>query len=232
MNLITVGTGSEQGNCYLLEKDDKYLVLDCGCQWKQVMVACDWKVLDIDFAVMTHRHGDHSRYAQDLIRNGISVITNDDASKAVSGALRIRPNKEFRASGWSIIPFRVPHTNTDGTDCENYAYMVSNGGERLLYMTDWMYCPYNLSSFHINHFLIAINYTDDVLEGHVLKGHASLDTAVKFLETSMTDDCRSVTACHLSDRNSDENLIQTTLRDVCGEHVQVNIARKGQVIEF
>lgn len=57
MKLITVGTGSEQGNCYLIESDGKYIALDAGCSWKGVMIACGFNVYAIKAAFLTHAHG-------------------------------------------------------------------------------------------------------------------------------------------------------------------------------
>lgn len=133
---------------------------------------------------------------------------------------------------WNVVPFEVPHTNSDGTECQNYAYLIDRLGERLLYMTDWMFCRYDLSPFNINHFLIAINYTElDVEEvgknNHVLHGHSSLETALEFLKTSMTDSCRSIVACHLSQRNCDESKVIQELNGVANANTNVFIARKN-----
>lgn len=99
-------------------------------------------------------------------------------------------------------------------------------------MTDWMFCEYTLASFNINHFIIAINYSDETSERHVLNGHASLNTAVEFLKTSMTDSCKSISICHISDRNADENLILETIKKLAGDKVNVNICKKGEVINL
>lgn len=57
MKLITVSTGSDQGNCYLVGADGKYISLDCGCSWKGVMIACGFNVSAIEAAFLTHAHG-------------------------------------------------------------------------------------------------------------------------------------------------------------------------------
>lgn len=101
-----------------------------------------------------------------------------------------------------------------------------------MYMTDWMFCPFNLAKFNINHFIIAVNYSDEISERHVLNGHASLNTAVEFLKTSMTDSCKSISICHVSDRNADENLILEKIKQLAGSQVNVNICHKGEVISL
>lgn len=102
-------------------------------------------------------------------------------------------------------------------------------------MTDWMYCGFRLEQFRINHFLIAVNYSE-IPEGenrnHVIRGHASLDTVKDFLLTNMTLDTRSVIACHLSEVNADAYKIFTELTNIAPSGVKVAIAKKGMVIEL
>lgn len=140
--------------------------------------------------------------------------------------------------GWKAIPFEVPHTNGDGTECQCYAYLIERNAERLLYMTDWMYCLYNLSKFNINHFLIAVNYTDLDEEdrsgkiSHVVRGHSSLETVKGFLEASMTDACRSIVCCHLSSRNADELKIMESLIEIAPTVRNLYIAKKGMTYDL
>ena len=234
MKLITVSTGSDRGNCYLLESNGRYVALDCGARWKDVLVACGFAVYGIKAAFLSHRHKDHSAHARDFIKSGIPVYTNAESAKKLNGSSICRANKKevYWNNDW-FIPFEVPHTDNDGdTPCQNYAYIIQFNGERVLYITDWMYCEYVLEKFNINHFVIAINYSDEISEHHVLNGHSSLETAVKFLEASMTDACRSISICHVSERNADPDLILETIKQLAGNKVNVNICHKGEVISL
>lgn len=137
----------------------------------------------------------------------------------------------FAHGKWKVIPFTVPHTHNTGEPCENYAYIILNNGEKLLYLTDFMFCRYNLSKYNINHFLIAVNYTDleDDNQGkisHVARGHSSLETVKDFLRVSMTDKCKSILACHLSSRNADAQKILTELTELAPTS-NVTIMQKG-----
>lgn len=237
MKLICVSTGSQNGNCYLLQSNDgKYIVLDCGATYNAIEKACEYHVCDIDFALCSHVHNDHASGITQLLRHGIDVYANHEVRERFSGCGWVCRNHAEYVAGWKFIPFTVPHTNNDGEKCLNYAYMIEKDGERLLYMTDWMFCPFNLSKFYINHFLIAVNYTDleeeeDGNIRHVLQGHSSLKTAKEFLKTSMTDACKTITACHLSSRNADEDKILTELTDLA-PNVQITVARKGMVLNL
>ena len=224
MKLICVGTGSD-GNTYLLQSDTSTLIIDAGCSWRKIERAVDYDVSTLDVLLVSHFHEDHSKYLMDYFSRGVDCHIALLPQKAVT--LR---------GGWKVIPFQVPHTNNDGTECPNYAYIIEKDGEKLLYMTDWMYCPYNLSKFNINHFLIAVNYTDleEEADGnirHVLRGHSSLETAKDFLRTSMTDACKTIIACHLSQRNADEDQILTELKELA-PYVKVEIAKKGMAYDL
>lgn len=236
MKLICVSTGSEQGNSYLLQSaDGRYIVLDCGVSYKAVEKSCGFDTCLIDFALCSHVHEDHLKGAKGLLHNGIDVYSNQEVAEKIRGVKCLKEKSAVRMCGWKVIPFIVPHTHNTGEECLNYAYLIEKNGEKLLYMTDWMYCRYDLSPLNINHFLIAINYTElDVEEAgkknHVLHGHSSLETALEFLKTSMTDACKTVIACHLSSRNADESKIVRELTELVPETVNVVIAKKGMTL--
>lgn len=238
MKLICVSSGSESGNCYLLQGNDgHFVVLDCGVSYKAIDKASGFQSGLIDFALVTHHHADHASGIPQLLKNGIDVYSNMEVSKKYMGVGALGDRHKDYLFGWNVIPFSVPHTNTDGTPVQNFAYIIEHDGERLLYMTDWMYCPYKLYKFNINHFLIAVNYTNLEEENagniqHVLQGHSSLDTAIEFLKTSMTDDCRSLLACHLSNRNADEQEVMAALTNVAPTLKTFRIMKKGITVEL
>ena len=78
MKLVTVGTGSS-GNCHLIQRDnDHWVALDCGCKWSEVLIGCGFRPIDIDLALVTHSHRDHSRYVGDFKKSGIEVYGVND----------------------------------------------------------------------------------------------------------------------------------------------------------
>ena len=142
--------------------------------------------------------------------------------------------RQTRICGTYVVtPFLLPHENIPNT-----AFIIQfPNGEKMLYATDFMYIPFSVASWDINHFLVAVNHTMDIPEGteareHRIKGHSSLETVKDFLRSSMTDKCKTVTACHLSGTYSDEDLILRELTELCGDNVQVSIARKGETIDL
>lgn len=227
IKISCINSGS-LGNCYILE-DDRKIILDLGVRWKYIQRAVDFDYSQIDFALTSHGHKDHSIAVKDAIRNGIQCYGMHNMCTPLK-------EKAWTSIGsWKVLPIPVKHTNADGSECPNQAFIVQKNAHRLLYMTDWQFCKYRLTSLHINHFLIGVNYSENP-EGenrdHVLHGHASLDTFKDFLMTNMTADTRSIIACHLSDQNADPEKIYRELVDIAPDGCLVDIAEKGKVFHL
>ncbi len=220
MRLITVGTGS-QGNCYLLQRDnDRFIALDCGCNWKRVMVATKFRPMDIDFALVTHSHSDHSKHMRDFIGSGISVLTSE----------RIMPKKIYKKGDVEIIPFEVPH------DVLCYGYLIKVDGKTIAYMTDFGYCRYTFKSWGISTWIIACNHIDvpdidDAKYAHVVWGHSSLSTVKEILEVNKSDAMRNVILCHYSEDADTDRMVEE-IKSVVGDGVNVAIAKRGETIEL
>ena len=223
INISCINSGSS-GNCYILESNGRKILLDLGVKWIEVQRVIDFDYSQLDFALVTHLHRDHSIAVKDAVRNGIPCFGE------CSLCTPLPERKWTDISGWKVLPIPVKHTNNDGSECPNQAFVIQRDGQRLLYMTDWQFCKYRLTSLHINHFLIAVNYSENP-EGenrdHVLHGHASLDTVKDFLLTNMTLDTKSIIACHLSGQNADAEKIYRELVNIAPDGCLVEIAEKG-----
>lgn len=220
MKLYTVGSGSN-GNCYLLKRDNgKYIALDCGCKWKDVMVGCDWSPINIDFALVTHSHGDHSSHQRDFERYGIEVYgVNDLKSKSI-----------FKKGDVEVIPFEVPH------DVECYGYLIRVDGRTIVYMTDFGYCKYTFKSWNVDTWLIACNYdtvpdSEEEKYAHVVMGHSSLATVKDILAVNKCDAMKNVILCHYS-ADADTDRMMTEVKEVVGDGVTVTLAKKKGEVEL
>lgn len=220
MKLITVGTGS-LGNCYLLKRDnDRFIALDCGVTWKRVLIASGFRPTAIDFALVTHDHGDHNGYKRDFVKNGIAVYGQAD----------LDARKAKTIGDATVIPFEVPH------DVPCYAYLIRVDGRNIVYMTDFGYCKYTLKSWNIDTWIIACNHVDapDVTEAkyaHVVTGHSSLKTVKDILEVNKTDALKNVILCHVSEGQDSERM-KSEIQAIVGGEVQVTIAQKGATIDL
>lgn len=220
MELYVVGSGSS-GNCYLLKRDNgKYIALDCGCKFKDVMVGCDWSPIDIEFALVTHSHGDHSSHQRDFERYGIEVYgVNDLKSKSI-----------FKKGDVEIIPFEVPH------DVKCYGYLIRVDGRTIVYMTDFGYCRYTFKSWNVDTWLIACNYdtvpdSEEEKYAHVVMGHSSLATVKDILAINKCDAMKNVILCHTS-IDADTDRMVTEIQEIVGDGVAVTVAKKKEMIEL
>lgn len=240
MQLTVVGTGSS-GNSYVLRNDGRRLILDAGMPWKDIQVACDFDMQSVDGCLISHQHGDHSYSIKSLQHNAITCYTGAKAVEPiyeVTGAV-VKPlisQKWNRVGAWAVTPVEVHH------DVPCYGFLIrSPSGDKVLYATDFSYVgvngkEYTFKNLALNHFLIAINRSadpDDTAKNlkHIHEGHSSLENVADFLESSITDECVSIVACHLSERNADETMILDHLRRIAPK-AKVLIAKKGMKIDL
>lgn len=57
MLLKCVNTGSQNGNCYILENNTEALILDAGVRYKDVLKALDYNISKVTGILLTHEHG-------------------------------------------------------------------------------------------------------------------------------------------------------------------------------
>lgn len=55
--LKVVGSGSKQGNTYLLETSTETLILDLGCKWSEILESLNYKIDKVVGVLVTHSHG-------------------------------------------------------------------------------------------------------------------------------------------------------------------------------
>lgn len=53
--LKVVGSGSKQGNTYLLETKEETMVLDLGCKWSDILEMLNYKIDKVVGALCSHR---------------------------------------------------------------------------------------------------------------------------------------------------------------------------------
>lgn len=220
MKLITVGTGSS-GNCHLLQMDNnKFVALDCGCKWKDVLVGCNFRPIDIEFALVTHSHRDHSRYVGDFVKSGIDVLSVND----------VEPRKVYQKGEVKFVAFEVPH------DVDCYGYLIRVDGQTIVYMTDFGYCRYTFKSWNVNTFIIASNHienpdSDSEKYAHVVMGHSSLATVKDILAINKCDAMKNVILCHVSG-DADASQMVTEIKQIVGDEVNVVVAEKKGIIDL
>ena len=241
VRLICIGSSSA-GNAYALDSGTEILLLEAGCQLSVVKKSIDFRLKDVVGCCVTHVHGDHARYATEYARNGIHIYCNEDVAQkkqfpygsftALSGS----PTEKI--GSFRVVPFENHH------DVPIFGYLIYHPDMgTLLFSTDSYRISQTITG--VDHYLIEANYSDELLKRNVWEGridqrqadrvmlsHMSLDNCIRYLRDSFVGSgsatTKTITLCHLSDRNADPEQFRRIVQQAFG--VPVSIARKGTVV--
>ena len=240
MLLRCCGSGSS-GNSYALIADNgEILAIEAGCKFLDFKKMIDWKISNVVGCIVSHEHGDHARYIKDFMQSGIPVYTafeTQSALETITGerTIAIPPRTVRQIGSFSVTPFNVPHD----TEIECYGYLIKHEEMgQLLFMTDLEYCKYNFSKLNIEHIMVEANYDMELVDRdepnyeHRLRGHMSLDTALKFISTNDNPALRNVVLIHLSDKSADSALFKQKTEVTVKYGANVYITEKGLEVDM
>lgn len=219
MVLKVLGSGSA-GNCYILENDTEALIIEAGVPLKEVKIALGFNVKKIVGVVVSHSHGDHSKYVSEYEKAGITVF------KPYEDCYRSRHYGKFK-----VAIFELVH------DVNCYGFYIRHPEIGLLiYASDTEYIKWRFKD--INHILVEANYSDDLVEKdavnreHVLRGHMSLKTALDFISTNDNPALRNVVLIHLSNNHADSADFLQKTRETIKYGADCYIAEKGLTVDL
>lgn len=236
MRLKCLGSSSA-GNCYLLTSDNgETLILDCGIPIKAIKKGLNWNVKDVVGVLCTHKHLDHSKSVKDFEAMGIRISTPYIQYAQHEGIHRYHtiPFGSFKAKAFDLttVDGKWTHTNTDGTECPCYGFLITHKEMgRLLYITDTELIKWRFKD--INHILLGVNYDKDLVDtdnpkaDHVFRGHLSIDTACDFVKANDSDSLQNVIMCHLSSENADKDSFIAKMKNAVNG-ANVDIAEQGK----
>lgn len=232
---------SSAGNSYaLISNSGEILAIEAGCKFMDFKKMIDWRISDVAGCIVSHEHGDHARYIKDFMQSGIPVYTafeTQTALETITGerTAPIPPRRPRQIGSFTVTPFNVPHD----TEIECYGYLIEHEEMgKLLFLTDLEYCKYDFSSQMVNHILCEANYDmqfvnrDEPNYEHRLRGHMSLDTALKFISTNDNPALRNVVLIHLSDKSGDPALFKQKAEEIVKYGADVYAAEKGLEISL
>lgn len=191
MKFICLGSGSS-GNCYILENDKEALIIEAGVPFLEVKKALDFNVKKIVGVVVSHSHGDHSKYIEDYQKAGIAIVAPWKIASNVRGLI----------GRFKIRSFELVHD----VPCFGF-YIFHPDIGKFVYASDTEYIKYRFRG--LNHILVECNYDkrlipdDAVNRSHVMTGHMELQTTLDFLRANNNLDLRSIILLHMSQSNAD-----------------------------
>lgn len=235
IKLKVLGSGSS-GNSYALIADNgEILAIEAGCKFMDFKKMIDWRISDVAGCIVSHEHGDHARYIKDFMKSGIPVYTafeTQTALETITGerTIAIPPRRARQIGSFTVVPFNVPHD----TEIECYGYLIKHEEMgKLLFLTDLEYCKYDFSGVKVEHIMVEANYDMQLVDRdepnyeHRLRGHMSLDTALKFISTNDNPNLRTVCLLHLSASSSDAELFLKKAKETVKYGADCHIAQKG-----
>lgn len=217
---------SSKGNSYLVKGSEGSLLLEAGTPFKQLKNKLDYDLSDIKACLITHEHQDHAKSINDIAKAGIDIYTSKGTIEGcnVSGHrfIPVRDKEQFSIAGFNILAFKTEH------DCnEPLGFLIYEiaTGEKLLFATDTYYIRYKFAG--LDHIAVECNYCEEVLtrnidSGYMLpelanrirRSHFGLDNVIEFLKANGTESLKNLYLLHLSDGNSDVNIIESEIKKV------------------
>lgn len=227
---IKVIGSSSKGNCYHITDGFSPLLLEAGIRFRDVQRALDFKTSNLRGCLITHEHGDHSKYVKDILKNGIDCYMSKGTAEALNlqhhRVRYVSSKKLFQIGTWTIMPFDVQHDVS-----EPVGFLLMNQvGDKLLFATDTYYIKYKFPN--LTHIMVECNYSkkildDNVASGYVprfleeriIKSHFSLENVKEFFLANDLSQAKEIWLLHLSDTNSDADLFKKEVAQITGKMV-------------
>lgn len=238
---LTVLGSSSKGNSYILEASDGVLILECGLPFIEVKKAIDFKIDRIVGAVVTHQHGDHSKFICEYLKSAIRVCALKEVFDAYPIKQRIfcktiEPMHGYRIGSFKIFAIPVEHD----VPCVGFVIEHAEMG-KMLFVTDTMLFEYRIEN--LSHILIEANYSDEILDYNIendivpssmrsrlLQSHMEIKTTENILQTSDLANVNEIVLIHLSGNNSDPQQFKQRIMQKTGR--PVIIADRGVCVDL
>ncbi len=221
MNFTQHHSGSKS-NLYTLTSGEHSLLIEAGVRLPAIRKATGFKLSGYDGCLCTHSHKDHSAGIPDLL----AACTDCYMTQSTADALKvsghrlhiIEPKIQFRiADYWDVMPFETEHDAPGSV-----GFLISDGHEKLLFITDSFYCKHLFSGVTI--YAVECNWSEETLADDVnpalvarlRSSHFSLPNVQKFFEANDLSETREIHLLHLSSLNSDKELFRETIQAQTG----------------
>ena len=240
MKLIVIGSSSK-GNCYILDNGNESLIIEAGMPFEKVMKYINFDIMRIKGCIISHEHGDHSKYVKKYIKYMVPCYMSAGTKAALGiediNCISVKELNKYSLGGFTFIPFKVQHDAS-----EPYGYLINHIDTGLvLFATDTYFLSYTFPG--LNNIIIECNYHSERLINNLnaglinpklyartLKSHCSLETCIDILKANDLSQTNNIVLIHLSDANSDEVLFKTKIKEEIGKTVV--IAKPDLTIDF
>ena len=241
MKLIVLGSNSS-GNGYILRGGQSSLVIETGMRLNKLKQAINFDLKSIQGALISHAHGDHSKYTEEYLKAGIDCYMTKETAEQLGITKHhrvkiIEIEKSYKIGDFKFMAFETEH------DCEGSIGFYINHPEigNLVFATDTYFLKYTFDD--LNYVMIEANYKKEILKENleagvihelqakrVLKSHFEITNTVKWLKQNDLSKVKKIILLHLSDRNSDAKLFKEMVEEET--FIETEIADKGKIINL
>lgn len=217
MKIYILESGS-RGNSALLEDSGHLYLIDMGVPLfvlENALNALGHKLIDIEAMLLTHEHGDHTRGIQYL--PPLPIYTTKGTWEG-NNVIDITPYKEFKLNNLTILPVSISHDVNDPV-----AFVISNGTEKLVYLTDSGYIPSKTLEYlkDADYYVIESNYDYKLLVAtgrprslitriSSEHGHLSNKDSARYMVGLVGPHTKAIALAHISlESNTHEVAIET-----------------------
>lgn len=238
MKIECLGSSSK-GNCYIVELESgDVIILDAGVPYSLIKKALGYRRTKVLGVLLTHEHGDHSRAVKAMLDDGLKIYTSEGTAKALG--IEDKPRVLKAVAGRKIVLKENVHAmalNAVHPAEEPFLFTLSDRStkENLVFLTDTAYVEYAFNGF--SYYLIECNYVSSIAKDKrkhgtysMSEGHMSLTSTLQLLESSDLSKARQIILLHLSDSNSDSNLMIQEVYEATG--VATDVADEGKLWVF
>lgn len=226
-----LASGSD-GNCTVVEYEDRALMIDAGLSYKKLKSFMDKSGFDethLEGILITHEHSDHVGGAGVMSRKlDIPIICNQNTFAAFDAGdvqyTQICNMRTFDAAGFKVISLPTSHDAIDPN-----AYLLTAGDEKVLVATDTgkITYPVEHALAEADIAVIESNYDKKMLEEGpyppALKrlidsdvGHMSNMACGEAIKRTMGKTNRQIFLAHLSRHNNTPDTARETVSKITG----------------
>lgn len=240
MKINVMATGSS-GNCYSLEHGDDCILLDAGVSIDTIYKNLGDKFQHLKGVLLSHEHADHSKGIPKLLKQFVNVLCTKETAEALSIPLNnicltmVSHGNHYSLGNWIIQCFALEHDTE-----QNMGFLIQYAGEDdyVAYITDTAFSKYKLPP--LTDLIVECSFTDEKLKENyedledrfvrLKTSHMSLKRLLKMLDSMDTRRLKTIVLVHLSDLNSDAEVMKSEVEKATG--AKVWIADKGVEIEL
>ena len=231
MKIHCIGSSSS-GNSYVITSNGHKLIVELGCNFKEVLKAVDYDLASVAGCLASHVHGDHAAYIPKALEYQIPVYGNKDVADKYPHVHRLTQKYRYSIGKFKVQCIKVPHNAL----C--YSFIIKcPSGEKILFATDLSKFNYKVSGCDV--IMMEANYDEDIIyealaRGEVVRSqsenHLEIKDCLEAVERCVDTNTQLIILLHMSDGYSDEKRFQKMVHEATGK--RVSVARRGQVYEI